>query len=148
MARAKRAAATRAGQQDLDTNSFISFEEWKALQLKKSGQDPADLQARKRHDQRGAEAHPGSSDHLDSVGDENEIALDFDVLSEKVSELAGSTGPAGGCAEERRGQDEAVLYDDGKTQYYRSKDAGKTCKERFSHSSSTPAPPCSRPQGC
>ncbi|ROT40148.1 hypothetical protein SODALDRAFT_264534, partial [Sodiomyces alkalinus F11] len=32
-------------------------------------------------------------------------------------------------------QDEPVLYDDGKGQYHRPKDAGKTCKERFSYSS-------------
>ncbi len=83
-----------------------------------------------------AKRTPGSTDHLDSVGDDNEIALDFDVLSEKVSELASSTNlsPDGTQKGEARTED-AVLYDDGKTQYYRSKDAGKTCKERYSYSS-------------
>ncbi len=59
-----------------------------------------------------------------------------------MSELKGSTSPSAGAptgGDAARGNsgrtEEAVLYDDGTTQYYRSKDAGKTCKERFSYSS-------------
>ena len=120
--------------QDLATSSFMSFEEWKAIQLKKAGQDPADLQARRKAEPKGGEAYPAPSNgDLDSLGDDGEINLEFDVLSEKVSEMTASAGSSTDVRETRA--DDAVLYDDGRTQYYRSKDAGKTCKERFSFSS-------------
>jgi hypothetical protein len=126
-----------ADSQDLATSSFMSFEEWKALQLKKAGQDPADLQARKKQDHKG-DGYPSSSDgDLDSFGDDGEINLDFDALSEKVSEMTASANasPEAQAQGNVKAEQEAVLYDDGKTQYYRSKDAGKTCKERFSFAS-------------
>ncbi|ERT01475.1 hypothetical protein HMPREF1624_02724 [Sporothrix schenckii ATCC 58251] len=160
-------------QEDLATESFMSFEEWKALQLKKAGQDPAELQARRRQHQNqyqhqnqhhaGQHAHGAGGDiNIDSIGDDGEIALDFDVLNEKVSEMAGSAsarppdqyrdGSGGGYRQDGSAadggntasgssgsgtgaQDEAVVYADGATQYYRSKDAGKTGKERFSFAS-------------
>jgi len=129
------AAADRDDAQDLATSSFMSFEEWKALQLKKAGQDVADLQARKRQ-----ERDPSAGHDLDSLGDEGEIDLNFDVLSEKVSEMASPPSASSlDAAAVQKGEggkkDEAVLYDDGTTRYYRSKDAGRTCKERFSYSS-------------
>ncbi|CAK7223548.1 hypothetical protein SBRCBS47491_005243 [Sporothrix bragantina] len=161
--------------EDLATESFMSFEEWKVLQLKKAGQDPAELQARRRQQQQqqraGHHAHGAGGDiNIDSVGDDGEIALDFDVLNEKVSEMAGSasahvpgqyhegnggyrqdghagvggdssnaasggSGSGSGSGSGANGQDDAVVYADGATQYYRSKDAGKTGKERFSFAS-------------
>lgn len=132
--------AAEEDNQDLATGAFMSFEEWKAIQLQKAGQDPAVLAARKKQENRG-EAYQGSTNgDLDSLGDDGEIALEFDALSEKVSEIASSAGSATGEAQSKKQADvvpreEAVLYDDGKTQYARSKDAGKTCKERFSYSS-------------
>ena len=151
-------------QEDLATGSFMSFEEWKVLQLKKAGQDPSELQARRRHQQQqraGQHAHGAGGDiNIDSIGDDGEIALDFDVLNEKVSEMAGTAaaqtpgqyyegrgsyqryGQAGSGGDGANGasgtggqQDKAVVYADGATQYYRSKDAGKTGKERFSFTS-------------
>ncbi|KAL1899483.1 hypothetical protein Sste5346_002882 [Sporothrix stenoceras] len=157
-------------EEDLATDSFMSFEEWKVLQLKKAGQDPAELQARRRQQQQqqqqqhhaGQHAHGAGGDiNIDSIGDDGEIALDFDVLNEKVSEMAGSASGhapsqyhdgSGGGGYRQDGSstdsgngapggsssglhDEAVVYADGATQYYRSKDAGKTGKERFSFAS-------------
>ncbi|CAK7269312.1 hypothetical protein SEPCBS57363_003538 [Sporothrix epigloea] len=141
----------------------MSFEEWKVLQLKKAGQDPTELQARRRQQQQqraGQYAHGAGGDiNIDSIGDDGEIALDFDVLNEKVSEMAGTAaaqapgqyyegggnqryGQAGSSGDGGNGasgtggqQDKAVVYADGATQYYRSKDAGKTGKERFSFTS-------------
>ncbi|CAK7243938.1 MAG: hypothetical protein STHCBS139747_005471 [Sporothrix thermara] len=169
-----------ANQEDLATGSFMSFEEWKVLQLKKAGQDPAELQARRRqqqqhqhqlqHQRANQYAHGAGGDvNIDSIGDDGEIALDFDVLNEKVSEMAGSAsaqmpghyyeggsgsggyrqdGQASGGGGDRGGgggggsgsggtggQDDALVYADGAAQYYRSKDAGKTGKERFSFAS-------------
>ncbi|TEA06069.1 Uncharacterized protein C8034_v001358 [Colletotrichum sidae] len=72
---------------------------------------------------------------FDSLGDDGEINLDFDVVSEKISNLASAPHAAPTDAPAADQNLEPVLYDDGRTQYYRSKDAGKTCKERFSYSS-------------
>lgn len=135
-----------ADHHDLATSSFMSFEEWKELQLKKAGQDPADLKARKHHE-RDRDDYASAHNDLDSIGDDGEINLDFDALSEKVSEItaSGSRGDASSAAEyeqqpqETHDADEDVqLYEGdgtGAAQYTRSKDAGKTCKERFSYAS-------------
>lgn len=161
----KKEKADDESQEDLDTGSFMSFEEWKVLQLKKAGQDPAELQARRRQQQQqhhaGQHTHGAGGDiNIDSIGDDGEIALDFDVLNEKVSEMAGSasartpghyheeggggyrqdgfaadSGNAASGGVSSGAHDEAVVYADGATQYYRSKDAGKTGKERFSFAS-------------
>ncbi|KAK0718387.1 UNC-like C-terminal-domain-containing protein, partial [Lasiosphaeria miniovina] len=124
--------------QDITASSFMSFEEWKEMMLRKSGQDPADIKGRKQREPRGGEREPGMAHgDLDSLGDDGEIALEFDALAEKVSELTASSpgGEATPQTDTRELKEEHILYDDGKTQYYRSKDAGKTCKERFSYSS-------------
>jgi hypothetical protein len=123
-------------QEDLATSSFMSFEEWKEMMLRKSGQDPAVIKGHKS--QKEQKAHRDSGDghaDLDSLGDDGEISIDFGALSDKVSELtaARSDGPTPEASVEVR--EEQVLLDDGKMQYYRSKDAGTTCKERFSYSS-------------
>jgi hypothetical protein len=137
----KQAPATKATeeeeQEDLATSSFMSFEEWKEMMLRKSGQDPAQI---KQHDKPKRE-HKGHRDgadghaDLDSLGDDGEISLDFGALSDKVSELTVAKSGESAPQPSAEPQEEQVLLDDGKMQYYRSKDAGKTCKERFSYSS-------------
>jgi len=125
------------GQEELAASSFMSFEEWKEMMLRKSGHDPAHVKAHKQRESHHRGGRDPSLDNGgDSFGEEGEISLDFDALAEKVSEItspkSGSVAPDSKKGEVR---EEQVLYDDGKTQYYRSKDAGKTCKERFSYSS-------------
>jgi hypothetical protein len=112
----------------------MSFEEWKEMMLRKSGQDPANIKTHKQREHRDRDPGMNAGD-VDSFGEEGEISLDFDALNEKVSEI---TSPSPGAAAPETNQEvkeEQILYDDGKTQYYRSKDAGKTCKERFSYAS-------------
>ncbi|KAL2017301.1 hypothetical protein VTK56DRAFT_2324 [Thermocarpiscus australiensis] len=122
-------------QEELAASSFMSFEEWKEMMLRKSGQDPAKIKNAKQREHHG-ERDPGlSNGDLDSFGEEGEISLDFDALTEKVSELTSSPSGAAASNNKQEVKEEQVLYDDGKTQYYRSKDAGKTCKERFSYAS-------------
>lgn len=122
--------------EDLATSSFMSFEEWKAMMLKKSGQDIADLKERKQRETRDMDA--GANGALETWGDDGEIALDFDVLSDKISEMTAPAGarstPAPNDASGAEAQEPAV-YGDGVAHYRRPKDAGKTCKERFSYSS-------------
>lgn len=122
--------------EDLATGSFMSFDEWKAMMLKKSGQDLADLKDRKRREARDADANAGGG--LDGWGEDGEISLDFDVLSDKISEMTATASSRSGTAStdvpSAEVQDTTV-YDDGVAHYRRPKDAGKTCKERFSYSS-------------
>ncbi|KAI1824891.1 UNC-like C-terminal-domain-containing protein [Xylaria intraflava] len=117
--------------EDLSTSAFMSFEEWKAMMLAKSGPDALEARPRRLKDGR-TDAGPG--DGFDSLGDEGEISFDFDAYSDKISaEMASSARPRE-QEEETKEQVEKVTYDEGFT-YYRSKDAGTTCKERFSYSS-------------
>ncbi|KAL8338352.1 hypothetical protein RB598_006966 [Gaeumannomyces tritici] len=128
-----------ADSQDLATSSFMSFEEWKELQLKKTGQDPADFKGRKHHE-RDRDDYASSRNDFDSIGDDGEINLDFVALSEKVSEITVSGGRSDGSSvashdqqlQTTRDANEGLIMHDG---YKRSKDAGKTCKERFSFAS-------------
>jgi hypothetical protein len=126
-------AQEQDAQEELAASSFMSFEEWKEMMLRKSGQDPANIKAQKQREHRERDPSMNSGDG-DSFGEEGEIALDFDALAEKVSEITSSTDKAAPKTDEAS-KDEQIFYDDGKTQYYRSKDAGKTCKERFSYAS-------------
>lgn len=128
---------TEDDSEDLATSSFMSFEEWKAMMLQKSGQDPADLKGRKHHDGREG-TEPGSNHGLDSWGDDGEIALDFDVLSGKIAEMTATKTAKGATASADVPFPEVpdpASHDDGVAHYRRPKDAGKTCKERFSYSS-------------
>ncbi|KAI0883438.1 uncharacterized protein GGS22DRAFT_167002 [Annulohypoxylon maeteangense] len=115
---------------DLSTGAFMSFEEWKAMMLEKSGQEALEPRHRKTKETHGD--YP--ADDFDSLGDEGEVSLDFDAYSDKISELASSTKPSQKEKDKER-QVEKVSYDEGLAQSYRSKDAGTTCKERFSYAS-------------
>ncbi|KAK4462497.1 UNC-like C-terminal-domain-containing protein [Cladorrhinum samala] len=125
-------------QEEPVASSFMSFEEWKEMMLRKSGQDPANIKAHKPREHKVERDTGGNIGEPDSVGEEGEISLDFDALTEKVSEMASSSSSGGSAQKTEKEEQEAeeqVFYDDGKTQYYRSKDAGTTCKERHSFAS-------------
>lgn len=132
------AAAKQAEEdaEDLAVGSFMSFDEWKAMMLKKSGQDIADLKDRKRREARDADPNVGGG--LDGWGEDGEISLDFDVLSDKISEMtATDSSRAGTASTDAPSADvqDTTVPDNGVAHYRRPKDAGKTCKERFSYSS-------------
>ncbi|KAI0145884.1 hypothetical protein F4776DRAFT_608350 [Hypoxylon sp. NC0597] len=115
---------------DLSTGAFMSFEEWKAMMLEKSGQEALEPRHRKTKETHGD--YPGED--FDSLGDEGEVSLDFDAYSDRISEITSATRPSQKEKDKER-QVEKVSYDEGLAQSYRSKDAGKTCKERFSYAS-------------
>jgi hypothetical protein len=112
---------------DLSTGAFMSFEEWKEMMLKKSGQETLEARPRKTQDGRG---EPAPGEDFDTLGDDGEIALNFDAYSDKFSEITSATKPQ----KEREEAVEKLSPDDG-VAHIRSKDAGVTCKERFSYSS-------------
>ncbi|KAI1144108.1 hypothetical protein F5Y05DRAFT_401231 [Hypoxylon sp. FL0543] len=115
---------------DLSTGAFMSFEEWKAMMLEKSGQEALEPRHRKTKETHGE--YPGED--FDSLGDEGEVSLDFDAYSDRISEITSATRPSQ-KEKDKEKQVEKVSYDEGLAQSYRSKDAGKTCKERFSYAS-------------
>jgi hypothetical protein len=114
--------------------AFMSFEDWKEMMLRRSEQQPPAARRRTFPDE-GTETPNSMVDNgLDSLGDDGEIALNFDTLDDKSTSYAPSTSL--GTSEEQSDHERgAVLYEDGKTRYSLGKDAGKTCKERFSYSS-------------
>ncbi|KAJ4175115.1 hypothetical protein NW754_005534 [Fusarium falciforme] len=129
-------AATAEGEQDAageePTKPFMSFEDWKEMMLRKTGQDPQDLRSRNNQPRRADDRIPPDMGHA-GLGEEDEIALNFDSYLDNAGEQ--KNRPSGGDVEihGRDGAGQAVVYEEGSI--HKSKDAGKTCKERFSYSS-------------
>lgn len=110
----------------LDTANFLSFEEWKAQNLAKAGQSSENFEQRIREPRKDPRVIDNA---LDALGGDSEIELNFDFGSGN-----------GGVPEYRIGRADrmatpAPTHPDSATGYSRSKDAGKTCKERFNYAS-------------
>ncbi|KAI7280780.1 hypothetical protein KC345_g4537 [Hortaea werneckii] len=110
----------------LDNANFLSFEEWKKQNLARAGQSAEHLaRARQPNSDR---QRPGINNVLDTLGDEGEIDIDF----------AGFGSPRPSETQQASTQ-EAELSADGLStppnNVLRSKDAGKTCKERTNYAS-------------
>jgi hypothetical protein len=100
------------------STKFLSFEEWKAQNLAKVGQNSDHFSERGVREPRRA---PGAGNTvLDALGDEIEIAFEFGSSGSPANTIQVS----GTAAEGPR-----------PTGMPRSKDAGKTCKERFNYAS-------------
>lgn len=114
---------------DAAPTPFMSFEDWKEMMLKRTGQDPQALKIRKPNDPK-EERQRYSQD--ESFGDEDEISLNFNEYSnfEDNKESTRVTGDSNDISD-----DESTNYEVGKPAIHRNKDAGKTCKERFSYAS-------------
>ncbi|KAH6604094.1 sad1 unc domain-containing [Trichoderma cornu-damae] len=125
-------AFTNTSTGDTFATPFMSFEDWKEMMLQQTGQDPQDLHLRNSS---GRQKTDRSSSDLEDVGlgEEGEISLTFDY-----GEGEGiRPGAYADSASSNNGDDadDALMSKDGKAPIHRSKDAGKTCKERFSYSS-------------
>ncbi|MCJ1256663.1 hypothetical protein MMC24_004487 [Lignoscripta atroalba] len=122
----------------LDNANFLSFEEWKTQMLKKAGQSPDNIgNPRARGDHSEPRRIPGGiSNALDSLGEDTEIELDFggfvnaDTGSEAMPSRRAVSSSDDGLPrnEGEQGQPRGPLHS-------RSKDAGKTCKERSNFAS-------------
>ena len=123
----------------LDNANFLSFEEWKRQNLAKSGQsaENLDLRASGGQEQR---RRPGSINNaLDSLGEDAEIDIDFggfvnpgpmkDVPPVRGSQLQKMSQP-----DPENVQADRVPKETAGAQR-RSRDAGKTCKERTNYAS-------------
>lgn len=118
-----------------DNANFLSFEEWKKKNLAEVGQSPENVgQGRAAASNQAARRRPVNVNALDSLGDEGEISIDF----------SGFGTPDGGNVQNslqpgRQGADNAKAANgDDKvapSSWALSKDAGKTCKERFNYAS-------------
>ena len=115
----------------LDNVNFLSFEEWKKQNLAKVGQSPDDIGHGQPVDAN--RPRPGMHNALDTLGEESEINLDF----------AGFGGGSQVPVIDSRLSNDAVQSSEGvlagqqdlAASSLRSKDAGKTCKERSNYAS-------------
>ncbi|RPB16086.1 hypothetical protein P167DRAFT_562516 [Morchella conica CCBAS932] len=106
----------------LDTANFLSFEEWRAQNLAKAGQSTENFEYRVREPRNDPRA---INNALDALGEDAEIELDFgfdSVPEYRIGRAERVATPAPAQTETLGG-------------YSRSKDAGKTCKERFNYAS-------------
>lgn len=119
------------GDGELNDASFLSFEEWKKQKLEKAGQQNPNIGNRKASAESRKRDSESIQNNLDSFGDEGEIDLDFSAFR------AGEEAP--NLQEKPKSDDKKDVEEQSESarrkDQYRSKDAGKTCKERFSYAS-------------
>ena len=111
----------------LDNANFLSFEDWKRQNLVKSGQSPENLDTRS-HSANGDRKRPGINNALDTLGEEGEIELDFSGFGASHDKPSDESASAGSS-------DPSNAHSSLSSQPARSKDAGKTCKERTNYAS-------------
>lgn len=111
----------------LDNANFLSFEDWKRQNLVKAGQSPDNIGVRSQP-LGGERKRPGINNALDTLGEESEIELDFSGF-----------GASHDNDNRERSSSSASESPDAQVsltpQTARSKDAGKTCKERTNYAS-------------
>lgn len=123
-----------ASETEAEWASFMSFEDWKEMMLRQTGQNPQDLRSRRAagsQDDRGEPPEIGDF----GLGEEDEISLDFENYLNQANR--DSYRASKDSVEGTSGNDavDMLPYEGDKASLHRSKDAGKTCKERFSYSS-------------
>ncbi|KAF1850876.1 uncharacterized protein K460DRAFT_361633 [Cucurbitaria berberidis CBS 394.84] len=118
-----------------DNANFLSFEEWKKKNLAQIGQSPENVgQGRAAASNQPARRRPVNVNALDSLGDDAEIEIDFSGFGTP----AAGENVAKNAHSETRDADATKATGDGKvapSSWALSKDAGKTCKERFNYAS-------------
>ena len=128
------APSVDADSSDLNEAAFLSFEEWKKQTLEKAGQANENIGNRKSSGSGHKRDSESIQNNFDSLGDEGEIDLDFAAFrSGDGDEEAAQVSQSG----EPEKQQDSQTQDGPRRQkdMHRSKDAGKTYKERFSYAS-------------
>ncbi|KAG6062623.1 hypothetical protein E4U32_002124 [Claviceps aff. humidiphila group G2b] len=126
---------TRVAPTDTTARTFMSFEDWKEMMLRRAGQDPQDLRTRQASDHHARDRYSADIGHA-GFGEEGEISLDFEHYGEGEESSVLATEEQIKDGVEDQVADANLVREDGKSAtVHLSKDAGKTCKERFSYSS-------------
>lgn len=118
-----------------DNANFLSFEEWKKRNLAAVGQSPENVgQGRAAGTNQPARRRPVNVNALDSLGDEGEISIDFSGFGSPEDENVANSIQHGkqsaGASKAADGEGKVAP-----SSWALSKDAGKTCKERFNFAS-------------
>ncbi|EON66610.1 hypothetical protein W97_05856 [Coniosporium apollinis CBS 100218] len=118
----------------LDNANFLSFEDWKKQNLAKAGQSPENVGQGRSASSEGRRRPVNINNALDSLGEDTEIELDFGDFGSagKVEESTPSLASEKSSASEKGAETAETLAASSRA---RSKDAGKTCKERFNYAS-------------
>ena len=121
--------AVETDSSELNEASFLSFEDWKEQTLKKAGQNNPHIGSKRSGEKlRDSESVAHS---LESFGDEEEIDLGFAFTGNEKDTASSTENTQQDAKTDLQNQGETV----GRKDQYRSKDAGKTCKERFNFAS-------------
>ncbi|KAL2038445.1 hypothetical protein N7G274_008784 [Stereocaulon virgatum] len=124
----------------LDNANFLSFEEWKRQNLAKVGQSAENLGTRAGNAGSEHRRRPGGiTNALDAIGEDAEIEIDFggfvnpDPSLPNVSSAKSHTESDKSTTDKGNGVADTLEEPSGARR--RSKDAGKTCKERSNYAS-------------
>lgn len=128
--------ASEAQTADPAATTFMSFEDWKEMMLRRAGQDPQEWRSRKPSEHQADDRYPPDMGHA-GLGEEDEISLNFEHYADgdDRGQVADTAGGDGSDDKNKNLDDGQVYAGDKPASVHRSKDAGKTCKERFSYSS-------------
>lgn len=110
-----------------DQSAFISFEEWKKQTLEKAGQKENNNGQKKIADIKRQETDVHQK-NIETIVDEGVITLQLSTVEPGIKNFKTE-------AKQLDRNAAKTSHNEQKKESYRSKDAGKTCKERFSYSS-------------
>ncbi|RKF60231.1 putative sad1 unc domain protein [Erysiphe neolycopersici] len=110
-----------------DQSTFLSFEEWKKQTLEKAGHKENNNGQRKIPDIKRQESDVHQK-KIDTIVDERVIDLQLSSVEPGIKSIKTETTLVDGNAAK-------ISHKKQEKESYRSKDAGKTCKERFSYAS-------------
>ncbi|KIW76020.1 hypothetical protein Z517_10765 [Fonsecaea pedrosoi CBS 271.37] len=117
----------------LEDGKFLSFEDWKRENLKKSGQSEHIGKGPGIEGREPRKRTASLRDSLDSLGDDAEIDLDFSGFVSDTLEPPNQDQPR--VQQEVRDSSAKIELGHAPRAGARSKDAGTTCKERFNYAS-------------
>jgi hypothetical protein len=120
----------------LDNDNFMSFEDWKKKILAKAGQSPENVGQGRSAPEAGNRRRPVNVNALDSLGEDAEIEIDFGgfVNTESGTNPVRNSREVHESSSDSEGGQDAEHKPD-PSSFVLSKDAGKTCKERFNYAS-------------
>ncbi|RAL67768.1 hypothetical protein DID88_008496 [Monilinia fructigena] len=126
-------SATPIDEGELNDASFLSFEEWKKQILEQAGQQDLNIGKKKSAEAARKRESEAFQNNLESLGDDGEIDLDFGAFRSGGTEQNSRTNEDKQSGSQNSQEEKS---DSGRRRdQHRSKDAGKTCKERFSYAS-------------